>query len=86
MYAVGALIALAVALLVAPGAGWRLTFVLAVIRALLVDVLRRALRESLPYQADRAHHEQREGTRTPGARRGRSSPPRRCAAGWASPR
>ena len=62
MYAVGALIALGVALLVAPGAGWRLTFVLALIPALLVYVLRRALRESLPYQAARAHHEQREGT------------------------
>lgn len=62
MYAVGALIALAVALLVAPGAGWRLTFVLALLPALLVYVLRRALRESLPYQAARAQHEQREGT------------------------
>jgi putative MFS transporter len=53
MYAVGALLALLVALLVAPAAGWRLTFVLALIPALLVYVLRRALRESSPYVAAR---------------------------------
>ncbi|HEX4011660.1 MAG TPA: MFS transporter [Solirubrobacteraceae bacterium] len=53
MYAIGALIALGVALLVAPGAGWRLTFILAIIPALLVWGLRRALRESAPYLAAR---------------------------------
>jgi MFS transporter, putative metabolite:H+ symporter len=58
LYAVGALIALAVALVVAPAAGWRLTFVLALIPAVLVYVLRRALRESVPYAAARAHREQ----------------------------
>lgn len=53
MYAMGALIALGVALLVAPSAGWRLTFILAIIPALLVWGLRRALRESAPYLAAR---------------------------------
>jgi putative MFS transporter len=53
MYAVGALIALGVALVVAPAAGWRLTFILALIPALLVFFLRRALRESSPYLAAR---------------------------------
>ena len=53
MYAVGALIALAVALLAAPAIGWRATFILAIIPALLVWGLRRALRESLPYVAAR---------------------------------
>jgi putative MFS transporter len=54
MYAIGALIALGVALLVAPSAGWRLTFVLALIPAALVYVMRKALRESSPYLAARA--------------------------------
>ncbi len=54
MYAIGALIALAVALLVAPSAGWRLTFVLALIPAAFVYVMRKALRESSPYLAARA--------------------------------
>jgi MFS transporter, putative metabolite:H+ symporter len=58
MYAVGALIALGVALLVAPGAGWRLTFVLAIVPALLVWGLRRALRESVPYLAARKRQSQ----------------------------
>jgi MFS transporter, putative metabolite:H+ symporter len=54
MYAIGALTALAVALLVAPSAGWRLTFVLALIPAALVYVMRKALRESSPYLVARA--------------------------------
>lgn len=64
MYAVGALIALGVALLVAPGAGWRLTFILAIIPALLVWGLRRALRESIPYLAtrERLNHASADGS------------------------
>ncbi len=67
MYAVGALIALGVALLVAPGAGWRLTFILAIIPALLVWGLRRALRESVPYLA--ARKRQTEGAHAGETRR-----------------
>jgi MFS transporter, putative metabolite:H+ symporter len=52
-YAVGALIALAVALAVAPGLGWRATFYFSLVPALLVFALRRALRESAPYVATR---------------------------------
>ena len=59
MYAVGALLALVVALLVAPGAGWRLPFILAVIPALLVWGLRRALRESIPYEFARVSQSRR---------------------------
>jgi MFS transporter, putative metabolite:H+ symporter len=62
MYAVGAVIALAVALLVAPSLGWRVTFILALIPAGMVYVMRRALRESVPYLE--ARNQRREAGET----------------------
>jgi MFS transporter, putative metabolite:H+ symporter len=83
LYAVGALIALAVALLVAPAAGWRLTFILALIPAGLVYVLRRAY-ASPPLSWPRA----RSGAplARPAVRSARSCRPRVCAAVWGSRR
>jgi putative MFS transporter len=50
LYAVGALLALLVSLVLAPAYGWRATFVFALIPAIGVFWLRRKLTESVPFQ------------------------------------
>lgn len=54
LYAVGALLAIIVSLLLAPVLGWRWTFVFAIIPALGVFWLRRKLTESVPFLRTRA--------------------------------
>ncbi|MBO0806277.1 MAG: MFS transporter, partial [Nocardiopsaceae bacterium] len=54
LYAVGALLALLVSLVLAPAYGWRVTFVFALIPAAGVFWLRRKLTESLPFLRVRA--------------------------------
>jgi putative MFS transporter len=49
LYAVGALLAIVVSLVLAPSLGWRATFVFAIIPALGVFWLRRKLTESIPF-------------------------------------
>ncbi|HYZ56555.1 MAG TPA: MFS transporter [Streptosporangiaceae bacterium] len=49
LYAVGALLALLASLVLAPGYGWRATFVFALVPAIGVFWLRRKLTESLPF-------------------------------------
>jgi putative MFS transporter len=65
LYAVGALIALAVAILLAPSLGWRATFYFSIVPALLVFFMRRRLTEStrhLQAKRQRDHLDQTRAT------------------------
>lgn len=75
LFAVGGLIALGMAVAFAPGFGWRASFVLSLVPAVLVFVLRRAINESAPHlkarseQADRPKGRVREILADPYLRR-----------------
>jgi MFS family permease len=83
LYAVGALIALAVALLVAPAAGWRLTFILALIPAGLVYSCAARCASPPPTWPHAGSGALRV---RPAVRSARSCPPPGCAGDWGSPR
>lgn len=63
LFAVGALIALVMAVTFAPGFGWRASFVLSLVPAVLVFVLRRAINESAPHLKARSEQGERPSGR-----------------------
>jgi len=74
LFAVGALLAIGISLVFAPWLGWRAAFLLSLLPAAGVFVLRRAIRESDPFLRERTAHGVRRGrlrhiTRDPVLRR-----------------